>query len=471
MGVTEKLARLVVETNYESLSESMIAAVKLRFLDTIGIMLAGSRHPSALLSLEVARHMGGRPVASIAGHRDRTSTPLAAFVNAVSAHALEFDDYTKGATHMTVCLVPGSLAIAEEQGASGRNLITGFAMGTEIEARIGWGVGPYLFDRGWHPNGVLGSIGVAVAAAKILGLDLMKTRMAMGIAASESSGVRKNVGSMGKAFHVGHGARNGVFASLLAQRGLQVDPDIIEGTTAGEGHDRFGFADTFNGIGNYDLDKMIQGLGREWELEQNQTVVRLHPCATGPAASIDAMIDLTKRHELKAEQVERIELETTRQCMNIACYPFAETSHKAKFCLPYMMAVSLLDRRAGIKQFTDERVIQKDVQELMKKVDVTVPEDLERHRGKWGTNGVNWGIMRLAVYLKDGQVLRTSRSHARGWSEDPVSWEDLVEKYSECAAMIQSASQIDETIAMIRNLEQLPNVQELMTTLQNRETS
>jgi 2-methylcitrate dehydratase PrpD len=152
--------------------------------------------------------------------------------------------------------------------------------------------------------------------------------------------------------------------------------------------------------------------------------------------------------------------------MNIACYPFAKTSQRAKFCLPYMMAIALLDRKAGIKQFSDERVVQKDVQKLMKKVEVSVPKDLEHHRGKWGTGGVNWGEMRLAVHLKDGQVLRTNRSHAKGWSEDPVTWEDLEGKYSECASAVQSASQIDDTIAMIRKLEQLPDVRELMAILQ-----
>lgn len=469
LGVTEKLARLAVETRYESLSASIIESAKMRFLDTIGIMIVGSRHPSALISLDVIRYMGGKPVVSIIGHPDRTSSPLAAYVNGVSAHAYEFDDFTPSAgTHLSVCLVPGSLAVAEEFGASGRQLLDGFVIGFEVGARIGRGMTPYLFDHGWHPNGVLGSIGVAVAAAKIMGFDLLQTRMAIGIAASEASGVRKNVGSMGKAFHVGHGVRCGVFAALLAQRGFNVDPDIIEGLDVGKGHDRFGFADTFNGIGNYNLDKMIHALGEDWELEPNRTVVRLHPTATAAGASIDAMIDLAKKHDLKADQIERIELEVTRACMTIACYPEPTDSHKARFCLPYMMAVSLIDRKGGIAQFTDQRVKQNDVQMLMKKVKVSVPKDLERHHGTWGESGVNWGEMRLAVYLKDGQVLRTTRSYARGWPEEPATWNDLAEKYTDCAENILPASKVNETIAMIRNLEQLSNLRELMSALQSK---
>lgn len=468
LGITEKLARLALKTRYEVLPKSMIESIKLRFLDTIGVMLAGSRHPSALISLDVVRHMGGNPVVSIVGHPDRTSSPLAAYVNGVSAHAFEFDDFTPSArTHLSVCLVPGSLAVAEEIGASGQQLIDGFAMGFEVGARIGRGMTPYLFNHGWHPNGVLGSISVAVAASKIMGLDLIRTRMAMGIAVSEASGVRKNVGSMGKAFHVGHGVRCGVFAALLAQRGFKVDPDIIEGSNIDIGHDRFGFVETFNGIGNYHLDKMIHALGEEWELAQNRTVVRLHPCATVSGPSIDAMIDLAKRHDLKADQVERIELEITRGCITVACYPEPTDSHKARFCLPYIMAVSLIDRKAGIAQFTDQRIKQNDIQTLMSKVKVSVPEDLERHRGTGGEEGVNWGEARLAVYLKDGRVLRTKRSHARGWPEDPATWNRLSEKYAECAENVLPTFQIDETIAMIRDLDQLSNVRELTAALHN----
>lgn len=466
MGVTEELARLAVETRYEKLTEPIIASVKLRFLDTLGVMLAGSRHPSTLISLAVARHMGGNPAASIAGHPDRTSSPLAAYVNGVSAHALEYDDYTKGVTHVSVCLVPGSLAVAEELGCSGRRLVEGFVMGFEVESRIARGVRPWLFDRGWHPNGVLGAIGVAVAAARMMGLDRLQTQMAMGIAASESSGVRKNVGSMGKAFHVGHGARCGVFAALLARGGFQVHPEIIAGTDdTREGHDRFGFADTFNGVGNYNLDKMTEGLGEEWELAKDTTMVRLHPGATAPAAAIDGMLDLAREHDLKPEQVERIGLETTPMALAIACYPEATNSHTARFCLPYLMAVALIDRRAGLAQVSDERVKQDDVQTLMKRVQVSVPDDFQRHRGQWGEGGVNWGEMRLAVYLKDGRVLRTARSHARGWSEDPATWDDLVAKYLDCAQGVLPRSQLDETIAMVRELDRLPTVGELMAAL------
>ena len=469
MGVTRELARFTVGSPASAQPAAAHASAKLRFLDTVAIMVAGSRHPSTLKSLDVVQDMGGRPTCSIVGHAHKTSSPLAGYVNGVSAHALEYDDYTKSVTHVSVCLVPGALALAEQLGASGKAVLEAFVVGFQVESQVGRALRPALLDRGWHPNGILGAFGIVGAAARLMGLDETQTRMAFGLAASQGSGVRKNVGSMGKAFHVGHGVRCGIFAALLAAKDFKVDPDIIEGSDDGvEGHDRFGMADTFNGIGNHRLEMVTQGLGTDWELANNTTIVRMHPGSTAPGASIDCMIDLATGHDLRAEAVEAIEIECTPQCLAIAPYPTASDSHKARFCLAYSMAVSLIDRRAGIAQYTDERVNRADVQSLMQRVRVIVPDDFRKHRGQWGEGGINWGEMRLTVRLKDGQVLKTSRSHARGWSEDPATWDDLMGKYEECAEGIFPADQVRDTAAMIRSLESLGNVRELMDALRPR---
>ncbi len=468
MGVTEQLARFAVDVPASAIPQAAIESAKLRFLDTIAVMIAGSRHPSALISLEVARQMGGNPVASVVGQKDKTSSPLAGHLNAVSAHALEYDDYTKSVTHASVCMVPGSLALAEQCGLSGGKMLEAFIIGFEIESCVAKGLRPQLIDHGWHPNGILGAMGIAATGARMLGFDQMKLRMAFGLAASQGSGVRKNVGSMCKAFHVGHGVRCGVFAVLLANAGFKVDPDIIEGVDdkGVNGHARFGMADTFNGIGNYRLEKMTESLGNHWELAENTTLVRMHPGSTAPGAAIDGMIDLAKKHDIKADEVESIELECTPQMHTIAPYATANDGHKARFCLPYSMAISLIERRAGVAEYTDERVNKPDVQALMKRVIVIEPDDLQKHRGQWGEAGVNWGEMRLTVRLKDGRTFKTQRSHARGWSEDPATWDDLKRKFEECAEGILPQSQQKESLAMIRELDKLPKVTELMRVLQ-----
>ena len=465
MGVTEKLAKFIAETPANSIPAAAIASAKLRFLDTLGVTVAGSRHLSTKTALKIAHLLGGNSQATLIGHSGRTSVELAGFVNGVAAHALEYDDYTRMVTHLSASLVPGTLAIAEFAGLSGRRVLEDFVIGFQVATQISKGLGSNLFDRGWHSPCLLGAFGVTAASCRMLSLDAMQTRMALGITASEASGIRKNVGSMGKAFHVGHGVRCGIFSALLASRGFTVDPDAIEGIDDGiSGHVRFGLAETFNGAGNYSLDKMEQGLGDTWELADNTTVVRMHPGHTAASSAIDGMIDLAKEHNLLPDQIERIDLECTTQAMKLGSYREAEDGHKARFCLPYSMAVALIDRKAGLDQYTDQRVRAPDVQALMRRVDVSVPPDLKHHHGAW-TGGVNWGEMRLSVHLKNGSHLSVARSSARGWPEQPATWNDISNKYQECCAGILNAVQIKTSIERIGELDHSLSVQPLVQSL------
>ena len=154
-------------------------------------------------------------------------------------------------------------------------------------------------------------------------------------------------------------------------------------------------------------------------------------------------------------------MECTPQVMAIGSYREANDGHKARFCLPYSMAVALIDRKAGLPQYTDERVRRDDVQSLMPRVHVTVPADFSHHRGQWG-DGVNWGEMRLAIMLKNGRRLTIARSSARGWPEHPASWDEVAEKYRECCEGVLSRQQAEESIAAIASLDKLDNVSELI---------
>jgi 2-methylcitrate dehydratase PrpD len=466
LGVTEQLARFAIETDRGFLTPALVESAKSKILDTFATMIAGSQAPSSRISLETISAIGGVPQATVIGRGHRTSMPSAAFVNGMSAHALEYDDNTAGAGHVSGCILPGCLAVAEHLDLSGKALIDAFAIGFEVFCRIAHGLRPFIIDRGWHPQAIIGPQGVAVAVCRMFDLDVMTTRMAMGIVASSAAGVRKNVGSMGKAFHVGNGARAGVFAAMLARGGFQVDPDIIEGSDeVPDGHERFGLADTFNGIGNYRLERMTVDMGTAFELAKNTTMVRLHPGSSAPAAAIDGMIDLATTHDLDDRQVERIDLECTPECFAIAPYKEPADVYKAKFCLRYTMAVALLDRKVGLEQYSEERIQDARVHRLMERVTVTVPDDLKRHKGQWGENGVNWGEARISIALKDGSVLRQACSHAKGWPERPASRQDLCEKFEDCAAGVLDAGQIREAIEMIGQLERVSAVRDLVRVL------
>jgi 2-methylcitrate dehydratase PrpD len=466
MGITETLARFAVETPAGFMNEAMKDSARMKFLDTIGIMVAGARHPSGKIAISLARKLGGKKQATLCGTSSQTSVELAAFVNGVSAHALEYDDYTRSVGHASVCLVPGCLAIAEAEGKSGLAMLEAFTLGFEVTTRIARGLRPKLINNGWHPIGIVGGQGVAVAAARMMGMDQMKTRMAMGVMASSGGGVRKNVGSMGKAFHVGHGVKSGVLAALLAREGFIVDPDIIEGMDdVGEGHQRFGMADTFNGIGEYRLHLMTDNLGQDLELGRNTTMIRMHPGSTAPGAAIDGVIAIATESNLTAADVKEIIVECTPQCAAIAPYPEPTNEHRAKFCLPYTMSVAFLDRRVGLAQYSDKRIKDKKTLKFMERITIQQPQDLSHHRGQWGENGVNWAESRVTIKLKSGEEIRKTCSHSKGYPEDPVSWDELMIKYQECTERAFAKSQIEETAQMIRGIDTLGNVRELAKAL------
>ena len=466
MSVTEQLARFAIESGPGILTHEVAASAKLKFLDTIAVMIKGAHHPSATIAHQVARHEGGNPASTIFVNGEKTSAPLAGFVNGVSAHALEYDDNTRGVGHASVCLVPGCMAVAEAANASGRAMLEAFALGFEVASRVAKGLRPALIDNGWHPIGIVGGQGVAVAACRLMGMNVLQTRMAMGIMASSGGGVRKNVGTMGKAFHVGHGVRSGVFAALLAQGGFSVDPDIIEGAEGGgEGHQRFGLADTFSGIGRYRLQLMVEDLGKTLEVGRNTTMVRMHPGSTAPSSTVDGMIALATEHALAADDVEEIVAECTPQCVAIAPYAEPSDEHKAKFCLPYTLAVAFIDREVRLAQYEPRRTAAGDVRALMRKIRIETPDDLKHHRGQWGENGINWGESRITVKLKDGRVIKKAAPYSRGWPEEPVSWDDVKAKYAECTDGILSSAQNAETVDMIANLEGLDRVSELVRAL------
>ncbi|OGA53674.1 MAG: hypothetical protein A3G24_16130 [Betaproteobacteria bacterium RIFCSPLOWO2_12_FULL_62_13] len=470
MGATEQLAAFAIDTPGDFLDPGLVESVKEKFLDTIGISVAGAHSPAGRIAFAAIAEMGGHAEATIIGRADKSSSVHAGFVNGVSAHALEYDDNTRNAGHISACLVPGCLAVAEKLNLSGRELVEAFVIGFEISYRIGSGLKPFLFDRGWNPTGLVGGQGVAAASCRMMGLDKAATQMAMGIMASSGTGLRKNVGSMGKAFHVGNGVRAGIFAAIMARHGFQVDPDIIEGSDegGGEGHQRFGLVDAFAGTGNYRADRMVGGLGGGFELCRDTTMVRMHPGSTVIGAAIDGIIDLAVSHDITAAEVDEIHVGCHPRMLAIASYTEPSDGYRAKFCPPYIFAVALIDRKVGVAQYSDYRIRDHDVLDVMRRIKVTVCDDLKDHRGQWGEGGINWGEARIAIKLRDGRVLRKDCATAKGWPGQRASWGDLCGKYEECTEKILSRAQVLETIEMIQRLPELASVRDLTRTLMTR---
>ena len=191
MNVTESLARFVLDTSYESFSKEIVHQGKRCFIDLVGAILGGSKHPLSEILLETIKEIDGKPQATVLGHGLKTSVLNAALINGSMAHVLDYDDiHRESMGHPSAPLIPSILAVGEWKRISGKAAIEAFILGFEVETRIGMGMGPGHYEKGWHSTSTFGRFGAAVAVGKILGFSLNKMLQAMGLAGTQAAGLR-----------------------------------------------------------------------------------------------------------------------------------------------------------------------------------------------------------------------------------------------------------------------------------------
>src|SRR5262245_42478788 len=247
MTIAIELAKRIHAFSYQGLPQAAVESAKIGILDTVGVTLAGSLEPCA----RIARRVSAAPgPALLFGTTQRLSVTDATLVNGVAAHALDFDDCnnTLGG-HPSVPILPGLFALADAMPVRGRDLIAAYVAGFETETRIARAVNLHHYDKGWHPTATLGVFGAAAAVSLLLALTEEQTATALAIAASLSSGLKANFGTMTKPLHIGRCAQNGVLAAMLAREGMTASHDAFEHTQ--------GFFNVFNGRGNYDAGAVL----------------------------------------------------------------------------------------------------------------------------------------------------------------------------------------------------------------------
>jgi 2-methylcitrate dehydratase PrpD len=446
---TEKLAEFVVETDFDSLPGEAMERAKFSILDCLGVMLAGSIGPVGKLIMGFARTMGGEPRSSVIAGGFRTSAPNAALANGTMGHALDYDDdsdTTYG--HPTVAILPAVLALGEDR-ASGRDVLESYILGHEVGARLGSVLIPPHYEKGWHSTSTLGAITAAAASAKILKLEVEKTRMAFGIAASEASGLRSNFGTMGKPLHAGSAAQKGVLAALLAESGFEADGDILES--------RFGFINVFDGRGNVDLEEITADLGTSYDIVSPGINIKKYPCCYNTHSAIDGLLKLVEKNGLSPQDIKNIRCGVNELSPGILIHPDPKTGLEAKFSLPYCLAVALVKGNVRIADFEDAKVRDDTIREQMKKVEMYVHSDLK------GQDTLPSAVIEIETKAGEKYSLRVERPSGSG--RFPLTWDRLVSKFRDCSSLVMNENDSDSVIASIQELEGLSSIKDLMDIL------
>jgi 2-methylcitrate dehydratase PrpD len=335
--LTNTLVAQARAVRHGSLPDEVRALARQCVLDTLGCTLAGANEELAQILLAEFAEEGGTPAATIIGHTARLPVRAAAVVNGAAGHALDFDDVNMAMPgHPSVAILPGLLALAEERGASGAEVIAAFVAGYELACRVGRMIAPGHYDGlGFHATATVGCLGAAAACAHLLQLDAERFATALGIAATQAAGFKSMFGTMCKPLHAGRASANGLFAARLAARGFTSRTDAIECAQ--------GFARTHSA--DFRPERALADAPGGYYIRNN--LFKYHAACYLTHAPIEAARGLREQHHLTPERIAGIHLtldEATERVCNILA---PRTGLEAKFSLRLTTAMALADVETG----------------------------------------------------------------------------------------------------------------------------
>ena len=428
------LATRIATFDPRRISAGGLTTAKTGIADTVGVMLAGQPEPCTQTLLATPGIGDGPGPAAILGTGRRTSLLDATLINGTASHALDFDDFSAVmGGHQSVPLVAPLFALAEDRVISGRELICAYVVGLEVEHRFARAVHPHHYDKGWHPTSTLGIFGTVAAAAYARRLTIEQTAIALAIAASLSSGLKANFGTMTKPLHIGHSARSGLMAVLLAERGISANPGALE-------HHQ-GFLTVFNGEGRFDTPPLTEAWDGPLAIELPSLGIKQFPCCGSTHQAIYAAQRLLRDFQIDSEQIARVEIAVHPSRLRHTDTPLPDTELQAKFSVQYAVVRALLSGSVRLADFRDGAFATPPVRRLLAVTEVRA------------TAPAPWDA-EVAVTLGDGQRHAASVENMVGRSGAHAMTEaELREKFLDCATLTLSDDRAGRAFAWLMTLE------------------
>ncbi len=446
--LAHELAQRIVALRYEDLPPEAIYGSRIAVIDTLGCMLAGAHEDTVRIVRESIGATAQGPC-TIAATKLRASALDAALINGTAAHALDYDNGSNSmGGHASATMVPALVAAAEAFGASGRDIILAHTAGFEAGTRIGHGVNFHHYEKGWHPTSTLGTFAVIGACASLLKLTAAQTATALAIGASLASGIKANFGTMVKPFHVGHCARNGLHAVLLARGGYSAAADAFE--------HKHGFFEIYNGKGNYDASRILAHWASPLEIVAPGAGYKQYPCCAATHAALDATFKIVKRRGKSApERIAQIETWTPARRLAHTNRPDPQGNLDAKFSVQYCVARALIDGEIVMEHFEGDAYRDARVCALLPRV------HSEIHRPGQFPADNHFGA-EVKVTFADSSVDSDRVDIQLGrTSDNPIPPGQLRAKFDNCAARALPTAQVAKLGALLDRLEELGAVTEL----------
>ena len=455
-SLTAYVARFITESKASSIPAEVMHLGKRSILDGIGLALAGNAAESGHIVRTYLKTLGC-PLdkgCTVIGTGMKVPARFAAFANGIAIHADDYDDTQLAVakdrvygllTHPTAPALPPVLALGELGNRSGLDVLTAYQLAVEAETKISEAINPRHYDHGFHSTATIGAIAAAAGAARMLRLNTEQTRRAIGIGASQSAGLRENFGTMTKPFHPGRSAESGIVAAEFAKLGWTATPIVLE---AGRGF--------FKAAGGgYDAAAIDGKLGNPWSFASPGVSIKPHPSGSLTHPGMGLMLDLIRKNDIKPAQVIKVKVGTNRHMPNALIHHRPTNELQAKFSMEFCMAILLLERKAGLAEFTDKVVNRPDVKKMIEKVEFSVHPEAE-------AAGYEKMTTIIDIELADGRSIRGRADFGKGSPANPMSDDELAGKFRECAAWgkLPGAS-AEKVVHMVFNLEKLKSIREL----------
>jgi 2-methylcitrate dehydratase PrpD len=452
MRATDAAIDFIHRTQLDDIPADVQHLGKRAILDTVGVSLAAAKDEAVAILAETLAGREGNSAATVIGRSHRTDALSAALINGVLAHALDFDDVNDSCMgHPSAPLVPAVLALGEELGASGAQVLEAFLIGFELECKLGLAIGNAHYAKGWHATATTGTMAAAAACAKLLGLDRERIGMALGIAASSSAGMRINFGTMTKPFHVGQAARGGLMAALLASNGFTATADILDHP--------IDYTRVFADKGEADASRIVGTLGSPWDIASPGLVVKKYPCCNSTHRTIDATLSLVSEHSPSPSEIESVVISMPPGEDIPLIYSRASTGLEGKFSMQYCIASAILDSRVDLNTFDQTSVDRPEVQRLTGLVKLEYDDTQDPVVVNAG------GHVDVTINMSAGSSVTTRIEQAGGTPEYPLSDEELNQKFTSCASRTLNSSQVDQALSQVYALQDMPDIGELMSTI------
>jgi 2-methylcitrate dehydratase PrpD len=434
----ESIADFISGFDLKTVPAVVVDRSRVAFLDTVGVMLAGSQLPPADIVCDVVKLAGSEPAATVVGRPLRATPQLAALANGVAGHCMDFD-LTYFAGQSIAAVIPAILPVAETTRATAAEMLAAFIIAAEVAGRANRAAPTASRAGGWHATGTVGVIAAAAACARLMRIEAKKIPDVMGITASLASGVSVNFGSMTKPLHSGHAAHDGILAAMLGARGFTANTRALEG--------KDGYFESFARALPWSLDP-FDSLGKSYDLAEYGYKLKPYPSGGLGHTAIDAALEL--RNDVKLDDIAHVDVAITKYAARRYTDKYPQSAENAKFSGPYLAAYTLVHGAPMLAAFTEQALHDEAVRAMAQKVSLSIYQEyadlLEESPAK------------VTVALNDGRKLERAKYYPSGSVQVPMSAAQIKAKFDICAAQAIDQAASEKIYATLSTLGDQPSL-------------